>query len=65
VDSGKTRNCLLILRRGWLINGLRRVKLMMMALIAPEMLIMWAMRQRKAASNLKEKYHSAFCIFVM
>jgi hypothetical protein len=35
---------------------LRRVKLMMMALIAPELLVVWAMRQWLVSSRLARKY---------
>ena len=40
--------------------GLRRLKLMAMAVIAPEMVILWALRQWLAARKLAKKYKSVF-----
>ena len=44
----------------WFMAGLRRLKLMVMAVIAPEMVILWALRQWLAARKLAKKYKSVF-----
>ncbi|KDR77192.1 hypothetical protein GALMADRAFT_435041 [Galerina marginata CBS 339.88] len=41
----------------WWKIGLRRLELMFWALIAPEMIIFWAMRQWNGARAMVEKYH--------
>jgi len=40
--------------------ALRRVKLVLVALIAPELVIMWAMRERTIALQLEKKYRRKF-----
>ncbi|KDR77199.1 hypothetical protein GALMADRAFT_435475 [Galerina marginata CBS 339.88] len=40
----------------WWKTGLRRVELMLWALIAPEMIIMWAMKQWSGARTIAKKY---------
>ena len=44
----------------WFTGGLRRLQLMVIAVIAPEMVIMWALRQWLAAHKLAKKYKSVF-----
>ena len=44
----------------WFTAGLRRLKLMAIALVAPEMVILWALRQWLAARKLAKKYKSVF-----
>jgi len=39
---------------------LRHLKIMLLALIAPELVILWAMQQRLMAHSLAQKYHGAF-----
>jgi len=48
---------------GCITNFLYRVRLMMLALIAPELTISWAMRQWIAARRLGKKYKGKFGIF--
>jgi hypothetical protein len=40
--------------------ALRRLKIMVMALLAPELVIMWSIRQWLVAHRLAKKYQSAF-----
>ncbi|KDR77193.1 hypothetical protein GALMADRAFT_120316 [Galerina marginata CBS 339.88] len=47
------------LRESWLKTGLRRVELMAWALIAPELIILWAMKQWVGARNMVQKYQGA------
>lgn len=42
---------------------LRRLKLMLMALLAPEFVVVWAMRQWFVAYRLKKKYRSTSVFF--
>jgi len=44
----------------WFTTALRRLQLMVMALIAPEIVILWAMRQWMAARSLAKKHKSMF-----
>jgi hypothetical protein len=44
----------------WFTTALRRLQLMVMALIAPEFVILWAMRQWLAACSLAKEHKSAF-----
>jgi hypothetical protein len=44
----------------WFMTALRRLQLMVMALIAPEFVILWAMRQWLAARTLAKEHKSAF-----
>jgi hypothetical protein len=44
----------------WFTTALRRLKLMVMALIAPELVILWAMRQWVAARSLAKEHKSVF-----
>jgi hypothetical protein len=44
----------------WFGTVLRRLQLMIMALIAPELVILWAMRQYFSARSLVKKYKSVF-----
>jgi hypothetical protein len=44
--------------------ALRRVKVMVLALIAPELVILWAIRQWFVASRLAEKYRGLW-VFVL
>jgi hypothetical protein len=44
----------------WFTTVLRRLQLMVMALIAPEIVILWAMRQWFAARALAKKHKSMF-----
>jgi hypothetical protein len=44
----------------WFTTVLRRLQLMVMALIAPELVILWEMRQYFAARSLAKKYRSVF-----
>ena len=44
----------------WFTTALRRLQLLMMALIAPEFMIIWAMRQWFAARSLAKKYKGVF-----
>jgi hypothetical protein len=40
----------------WFMTALRRLQLMVMALIAPELVILWAMRQWVAAHSLAKRH---------
>jgi hypothetical protein len=44
----------------WFTTVSRRLQLMAMALIAPELVILWAMRQYFSARSLAKKYRSVF-----
>jgi hypothetical protein len=44
----------------WSMTALRRLQLMVMALIAPEFIILWAMRQCFAACSLVKRHKSMF-----
>lgn len=44
---------------------LRRVQFMVMALIAPELVVVWAMRQWLVAHRLAQKYKGVFISFVI
>jgi hypothetical protein len=44
----------------WFVAGLRRLKLMVIAVIAPEMVILRALRQWLTARKLAKKYKSVF-----
>ena len=47
----------------WFMAGFRRLKLMVMAVIAPEMVILWALRQWLAACKLAKKHHKSVFVF--
>ena len=47
---------------GWIKVTSRRVGIMIMALIAPELVIMWAIRQWINARSLSKQYKSEFVI---
>jgi hypothetical protein len=47
-------------KESWLTTVSRRLQLMVMALIAPELVILWAMRQWFAARALAKKHKSMF-----
>jgi hypothetical protein len=47
----------------WFTAGLRRLKHMVVAVIAPEMVIMWAFRQWLAARKLAKKHSKSVFIF--
>ena len=44
---------------GLLIVGLRRAKLMYWAILAPELIVIWAMRQWLAACVVKKRFEGA------
>jgi hypothetical protein len=48
-------------RRG-LSSALHRVKILIVALMVPEFIIMWAMRQYSAASEITRRYEGRVCL---
>jgi hypothetical protein len=46
----------------WSAIALRRLQLMVMAVIAPELVIMWAVQQWFVARRLARKYHQSACV---
>jgi len=43
-------------------KAMRRIELMIWAIIAPELIIYWAMRQWFGARKMKKEFRGAFCI---
>ena len=50
---------------GLFIVGLRRAKLMYWAILAPELIVIWAMRQWLAASVVKKRFEGARMINIV
>jgi len=44
---------------GWLTIGLRRAKMMFWAILAPELIVIWAMRQWRSACVVKKRFEGA------
>jgi hypothetical protein len=49
----------------WWKTGFRRLELMLWGVIAPELIILWAMRQWNGARKVAERYHGARLCFAI